>query len=66
MTSDIRVRFIQCDHSCGGKPVKYATPGVTGFVCARCGAEVADVSKARLPQQKARDKLPNGVRRQYF
>lgn len=64
MTSDIRVRITACDHSCGGAPIRYATPGVTGFRCARCGAEVADLSSAK-PQSPPSRSGTKTIRR-YF
>jgi len=59
----MKVRFIECDHSCGGTEIKFAVPGTKGFKCARCGAEVitqwgVDPS-AQAPHEEK-------VRRRYF
>lgn len=61
----IKVKFIECEHECGGKPIKFATPGVKGFKCSNCGAEVitdwgTNPSTNTPPENKEK------VKRRYF
>jgi len=61
----IKVKFIECDHSCGGTPLRFATPGTEGFKCSRCGAEV--ITKWGVdPSANAPPKEKEKVRRRYF
>ena len=60
----MKVRFIECDHSCGGKPIKFATPGTEGFVCTNCGATV--ITKWGVDPSAKAPSNEKKVRRQYF
>lgn len=58
------MKVITCDHSCGGRPVRYAHATTRGFKCTRCGVEVITRMKP-LPPTKA-NPLPLGVEPVFF
>jgi hypothetical protein len=64
-----------CDHGKGGTPLRFARPGVEGFRCAECGAEVitrlpaaAGAGKMRTQERERRAKPedPGRTKRMVF
>jgi DNA-directed RNA polymerase subunit RPC12/RpoP len=62
----MKIRFIQCEHECGGKPIKFATPGVKGFKCSNCGAEVITDWGTNPSASNAQPENKEKVKRRYF